>query len=66
MEGRLTLCNMSIEAGARCAMIAPDETTFDYIRGRAFAPSEAALESAITEWRTLASDPGAIAGLAAP
>ncbi len=60
MEGRLTLCNMSIEAGARCAMVAPDETTFAYLHGRPFAPKGAALDEAIAAWRALATDEGAI------
>ena len=59
MAGRLTVCNMSIEAGARAGMIAPDETTFDYIRGRPFAPSGGAFDRAVEYWRTLPSDPGA-------
>jgi 3-isopropylmalate/(R)-2-methylmalate dehydratase large subunit len=59
MEGRLTLCNMSIEAGARCAMIAPDDTTFQWIWGRRWAPKGAALDAAIAEWRLLATDAGA-------
>jgi 3-isopropylmalate/(R)-2-methylmalate dehydratase large subunit len=59
MEGRLTLCNMSIEAGARCAMVAPDDTTFAAIAGRTHAPKGAALEAAIADWRALATDPGA-------
>src|SRR6266542_3554751 len=57
MEGRMTLCNMSIEAGARAGMIAPDETTFAYVKGRRFAPRE--WEHASAHWRSLASDPGA-------
>jgi len=57
MEGRMTLCNMSIEAGARAGMVAPDETTFEYVRGRRFAPKD--FEKAVAEWSTLASDPGA-------
>ena len=57
MEGRMTLCNMSIEAGARAAMIAPDETTFAYMRGRRFAPRD--WDVAVTQWRGLVSDPGA-------
>jgi len=57
MEGRMTLCNMSIEAGARAGMVAPDETTFEYVRGRRFAPKD--FDKAVTEWRSLASDPGA-------
>jgi 3-isopropylmalate/(R)-2-methylmalate dehydratase large subunit len=59
MEGRMTLCNMSIEAGARMGLIAPDETTFSYIRGRPLAPGGAQWEAALAFWRTLASDPGA-------
>ena len=59
MEERMTVCNMSIEAGARAGMIAPDDVTFDYIRGREFAPQGAALEAAIARWRELPSDPGA-------
>jgi len=59
MEGRMTLCNMSIEAGARAAMVAPDETTFAYVKGRRFAPSGDAWEKAAAYWRTLKSDPGA-------
>ncbi len=59
MEGRLTLCNMSIEAGARCAMVGPDEATFAWVRGRPHAPEGAALEAAIAHWRTLRTDDGA-------
>jgi 3-isopropylmalate/(R)-2-methylmalate dehydratase large subunit len=59
MEGRMTLCNMSIEAGARAGMIAPDETTFAYVKGRRFAPQGKDWEEAVTRWRTLPSDPGA-------
>jgi len=59
MEGRMTLCNMSIEAGARAAMVAPDETTFAYVRGRRFAPQGQAWQQAVAHWRTLTSDPGA-------
>ena len=59
MEGRMTLCNMSIEAGARAAMVAPDETTFAYVKGRRFAPQGEAWDKAISSWRTLVSDPGA-------
>jgi 3-isopropylmalate/(R)-2-methylmalate dehydratase large subunit len=59
MEGRMTLCNMSIEAGARAGMIAPDETTFAYLKGREFAPQGADWDKAVTEWRRLASDEGA-------
>src|SRR3979490_2413827 len=59
MESRMTLCNMSIEAGARAGLIAPDETTFAYVSGRRFAPREKDWEEAGARWRTLASDPGA-------
>ena len=59
MEGRMTLCNMSIEAGARAGMVAPDETTFAYLEGREFAPRGAAWETALDRWRELASDSGA-------
>jgi 3-isopropylmalate/(R)-2-methylmalate dehydratase large subunit len=57
MEQRMTICNMSIEAGARAGMIAPDETTFEYLRGREFAPKD--LEAAIEAWQQLPSDEGA-------
>jgi 3-isopropylmalate/(R)-2-methylmalate dehydratase large subunit len=59
MEGRMTICNMSIEAGARAGMIAPDETTFAYLEGRACAPKGADWERAIEGWRSLPSDPDA-------
>jgi 3-isopropylmalate/(R)-2-methylmalate dehydratase large subunit len=59
MEGRMTVCNMTIEAGARAGLIAPDETTFAYIKGRPMAPKGAAWEQAVAFWRTLPSDPGA-------
>ena len=59
MEGRMTVCNMSIEAGARAGMIAPDETTFAWLKGRPFAPQGAAWDQAVAEWRKLATDPGA-------
>ena len=59
MEGRMTICNMSIEAGAKAGMIAPDQTTFDYVKGRAHAPTGAAWDEAVAHWRTLASDPEA-------
>jgi 3-isopropylmalate/(R)-2-methylmalate dehydratase large subunit len=59
MAGRLTVCNMSIEAGARAGMIAPDETTFAYIKGRPHAPRGEAFDRAVAYWRTLASDEGA-------
>jgi 3-isopropylmalate/(R)-2-methylmalate dehydratase large subunit len=59
MEQRMTVCNMSIEAGARAGMIAPDDTTFAYVEGRAAAPTGAAWERALDDWRALASDPDA-------
>ena len=59
MEGRMTVCNMSIEAGARAGLIAPDETTFDYVRGRPMAPKAGAWEQAVAYWKTLPSDAGA-------
>ena len=59
MEGRMTLCNMSIEAGGRCGMVAPDETTFAYLKGRPYAPKGAAFEQALEAWSALISDPGA-------
>ncbi len=59
MEGRMTLCNMSIEAGARAGMIAPDWTTFAYLDGRRFAPRDAAWDAAVAHWRTLPTDEGA-------
>ena len=59
MEGRMTVCNMSIEMGARGGMIAPDKTTFDYVSGREFAPKGAELESKIAYWETLPTDKGA-------
>ena len=59
MAGRMTLCNMSIESGARAGLVAPDETTFDYIRGRPMAPKGEDFEAAVTYWRTLVSDDGA-------
>jgi len=58
MEGRMTVCNMSIEAGARAGMIAPDDTTFAYLEGRPFAPTGKAWEAALDDWRSLASDDG--------
>ncbi len=60
MEGRMTLCNMSIEAGARAGMIAPDETTFAYLKGRRYIPSGVAWSEALAHWRTLPSDEGAV------
>lgn len=59
MEGRMTVCNMSIEAGARAGMIAPDDTTFAYLRGRSKAPSGEAFDRAVAAWRQLATDDGA-------
>jgi 3-isopropylmalate/(R)-2-methylmalate dehydratase large subunit len=59
MEGRMTLCNMTIEAGARAGLIAPDETTFDYIKGRPYAPKAGMFEQAVAYWKTLKSDEGA-------
>ncbi len=59
MEGRMTVCNMSIEAGARAGMVAPDDTTFRYLEGRPYAPSGAAWEAALDDWRSLATDEGA-------
>lgn len=60
MEGRLTLCNLSIEMGARGGMIAPDETTFEYIKGKDFAPKGEELEKSISYWKTLKSDDNAV------
>jgi len=59
MEARMTLCNMSIEAGARAAMVAPDETTFAYVQGRRFAPQGDAWDKSVAYWKTLTSDAGA-------
>ncbi len=59
MAGRMTICNMSIEAGARAGLIAPDEVTFDYIKGRPMAPKGGAFEQAVQMWRQLPSDEGA-------
>ena len=59
MEGRMTVCNMSIEAGARAGMVAPDEKTFEYLRGRARVPHGAAFDEAVTRWKQLATDEGA-------
>ncbi|HTI06892.1 MAG TPA: 3-isopropylmalate dehydratase large subunit [Puia sp.] len=59
MEGRMTICNMSIEMGARGGMIAPDETTFDYLKGREFAPKGAEWDKKLAEWKELYSDQGA-------
>jgi|TARA_B110001454_G_C12718038_1_gene433438 3-isopropylmalate/(R)-2-methylmalate dehydratase large subunit len=59
IEGRMTVCNMSIEAGARAGLISPDETTFKYLKGRPLAPSETDFDDALKYWRSLASDEGA-------
>ncbi len=59
MEGRMTLCNMTIEGGARAGLVAPDETTFEYLKGRPMVPKGAAWEAALGYWKTLASDAGA-------
>jgi 3-isopropylmalate/(R)-2-methylmalate dehydratase large subunit len=59
MEQRMTVCNMSIEGGARAGLIAPDDTTFEYVHGRPHAPSGAAWDDAVARWRTLPTDPGA-------
>ncbi len=60
MEGRMTVCNMSIEAGARAGLVAPDDITFEYLRGREFAPSGEQFEAAIADWKTLQTDDGAV------
>ena len=60
MEGRMTLCNMSIEAGAKAGLVAPDETTFEYLKGRDRAPQGADWDAAVTDWRTLVSDDDAV------
>jgi 3-isopropylmalate/(R)-2-methylmalate dehydratase large subunit len=59
VEGRLTLCNMSIEAGARCGMVAPDQVTFEYVKDRPFAPKGTAFDQAVEAWSTLKTDDGA-------
>ncbi|MBY6218500.1 3-isopropylmalate dehydratase large subunit [Qipengyuania aquimaris] len=59
VEGRLTVCNMSIEGGARAGLIAPDDTVFDYLKGRPYAPEGEAWDKAVAWWRSLATDPGA-------
>jgi len=56
IEGRLTICNLAVELGAKCGMVAPDQTTFDYLAGRPFAPAGVLFEQALRYWRTLASD----------
>jgi 3-isopropylmalate/(R)-2-methylmalate dehydratase large subunit len=60
MEGRMTVCNMSIEAGAKAGLIAPDDTTFEYLKGRANAPTGADWDAAVADWRTLVTDDGAV------
>ncbi len=60
MEGRMTLCNLSIESGARGGMIAPDETTFNYVKGREFAPKGKEWEKALAKWKELKTDDGAV------
>ncbi|WP_311148952.1 3-isopropylmalate dehydratase large subunit [Rothia aeria] len=60
MEGRMTICNMSIEAGARAGMIAPDETTFEYVKGRPHAPTGQDWDEAVAYWKTLPTDEGAV------
>jgi 3-isopropylmalate/(R)-2-methylmalate dehydratase large subunit len=59
MEGRMTVCNMSIEAGARAGLVAPDEKTYEYMKGRPMMPKGAQWEAALAHWKTLPSDPGA-------
>jgi 3-isopropylmalate/(R)-2-methylmalate dehydratase large subunit len=59
MEARMTICNMSIEAGARAGMVAPDQTTFDYLKGRPHAPAAADWDAAVEYWKTLPTDEGA-------
>ncbi|MSO86221.1 MAG: 3-isopropylmalate dehydratase large subunit [Acidimicrobiia bacterium] len=59
MEGRMTICNMSIEAGAKAGLIAPDDITFEYLKGRTHAPAGEAWEQALADWRSLPTDPGA-------
>ena len=60
MDGRLTICNMAIEGGARCGYMNPDETTFDYLKGRLFAPTGADWDAAVERWKSFASDPDAV------
>ena len=60
MEARMTICNMSIEMGGRCGLIAPDETTFNYIKGKEFAPKDAAWEKSLANWQSLYSDKNAV------
>lgn len=56
MEGRMTLCNMAIEMGAKVGMVAPDEVTFEYVKGRLFAPKGAEWDEAVAYWKTLSTD----------
>jgi 3-isopropylmalate/(R)-2-methylmalate dehydratase large subunit len=60
IEGRLTICNLSIELGAKCGMVAPDETTFAHLKSRLYAPTGEAWDAAVADWRTLPSDPDAV------
>jgi 3-isopropylmalate/(R)-2-methylmalate dehydratase large subunit len=60
MDGRMTVCNMSIEAGARVGMVAPDDTTFEYLRGRPYVPNGADWDAAVEAWKALPTDPGAV------
>lgn len=60
MEGRMTLCNLTIEAGARAGLVAPDETTFEYVKGRPYAPKAGGYEQAVAYWKTLKTDDGAV------
>jgi len=60
MEERMTVCNMSIEGGARAGMMAPDDTTFEYIAGREFSPRGQEWDRSLARWRTLPTDPGAV------
>jgi 3-isopropylmalate/(R)-2-methylmalate dehydratase large subunit len=60
MEGRMTICNMSIEAGAKAGLVAPDETTLTYLQGREFAPQGADWDAAVANWKTLTTDDGAV------
>src|SRR5438445_496510 len=59
MEERLTICNMSIEGGARCGYVSPDATTIEYLRGRPYAPKDGAFDRAATWWKSVATEPGA-------
>jgi 3-isopropylmalate/(R)-2-methylmalate dehydratase large subunit len=60
MEGRMTICNMSIEAGARAGLVAPDDVTFEYLKGREHAPTGAEWDAAVADWKTLRTDDGAV------